>query len=211
MYAAKGRSHTGVDYRYYVCKNRFHDGKEGCDHPRIAATEIEPIIVDRVRQICHDEALRADVAARLDKGKTVLAEELGIERAKVQNRIDTLNREARTLLQVIKESGSKGSRTVTERLGELETEIDTLRQNAGRLDEQLRGLSESVGRVATAINLLDSFDDLWEALIPEERVDLLALLIDRIEVDEPAGKLELRLHDLAAPFPPLDDAAGAEA
>lgn len=65
--------------------------------------------------------------------------------------------------------------------------------------------------MATAIDLLDSFDDLWEALIPEERVDLLALLIDRIEVDEPAGKLELRLHDLAAPFPPLDEAAGAEA
>lgn len=65
--------------------------------------------------------------------------------------------------------------------------------------------------MATAIELLDFFDDLWEALIPEERVDLLALLIERIEVNQPAKKIKLRLHDLAAPFPPLDDAAGDEA
>ena len=68
---------------------------------------------------------------------------------------------------------------------------------------QLRGLSENAGRVATAIDLLDSFDDLWDALIPEERVDLLHLLIDHIDVDEPKGKLDLHLHDLAAPFPEI--------
>ena len=39
-------------------------------------------------------------------------------------------------------------------------------------------------------------------LAPEERVDLVRLLVERIDVDLDAGKLELHLHDLAAPFPP---------
>ena len=210
MYAVKARGRNGDDYRYYVCKGRHIKGKKSCDHPRVPATEIEPIVIDRVRQICRDETLRADVAARLDNGMTVLVEELGMKRAKVQHQIDTLNREARNLLDVITELGAKSSRTVKDRLVALENEMDTLRQEAGRLDDQLHVINGSVGRVATAIDLLDSFDDLWEALIPEERVDLLTLLIDRIDVDEPAGKLELHLHDLAGPFPPLDLAAGAE-
>ena len=205
MTTSSGRSRNGNDYRYYTCRKRIAKGKEACDHPRIAAAEIEPIILDRVRHICSDEALRKNITTRLDKGKTAIAEELGQQRGQIQTRIDTLNREARSLLDVIKKSGGKGSRTITNRLGELEVEMDSLRQEAGRIDDQLRGLSENAGRVATAIDLLDSFDDLWDALIPEERVDLLHLLIDHIDVDEPRGKLEIHFHDLAAPFPEIQE------
>jgi len=51
----------------------------------------------------------------------------------------------------------------------------------------------------------------------EERVDLVRLHVERVDVDLDAGKLELHLHDLAAPFPPLppppqeDDPDGDEA
>ena len=210
MTTSTGRSRNGNDYRYYVCRNRIAKGPKACDHPRVASAEVEPLILERVRDICADESLRDEISLRLDKGKSTMAEELGQQRVQVQTRIDTLNREARSLLNVIKKSGGKGSRTITERLGELESEMDKFRQEAGRLDDQIRGLTESVGRVATAIELLDSFDDLWDVLIPEERVELLRLLIDHIDVDEPAGKLDLHLHDLAAPFPPIQDAAGAQ-
>ena len=129
---------------------------------------------------------------------------LAAERAQVQARIDVLTREARDLLALFKHGeGGAGARVVSERLGELETEIDTLRTRTGELDDQIRGLSEAVGRVNTALDLLDSFDELWDALVPEERLELLRLLIDRIDIDEPAGKLQIAFHDLAAPFPAL--------
>lgn len=210
MLSTAGRGRSGKDYRYYICKTRYVQGKRACSHPRLAAAELEPVIIDRVRQLCKDEALREEVLTRLDKGKTLLAQEFGMKRSKVQSRLDALNQEARNLLELVKQTGTGGSRTVADRLSELEAEIDTERREAGRLDEQLRGLSESAGRVATAVGLLESFDELWEALSPEERVDLLSLLIEHIDADEPAGKLELRLHDLAAPFPAIEEAAGAE-
>jgi len=106
------------------------------------------------------------------------------------------------------------------RLGEVEAELDSLRGQANELDNR-RGLLNAVGRVSTAIALLESFDELWDALAPEKRVTLVRLLVERIDVDVDVdvGKLELHLHDLAASFPPApsppqgkaDEADGAEA
>ena len=210
MTTTSGRGRKGREYRYYICRTRQTKGPDpeqgGCDHPRIPAAELEPVVLDRVRQVCLDPELRKGIAARLDRGKIEVGQGLMAERKQVQLRIDTLTREARNLLDLFREGGgSAGTRVVTERLGELEAEIDTLRARTGELDDQIRGLTEAVGRVNTALELLDSFDELWEALVPEERLELLHLLIERIDIDEPAGKLQIAFHDLGAPFPAVED------
>jgi len=76
---------------------------------------------------------------------------------------------------------------------------------ANELDDPMRGLLEAVGRVSTEVGLLESFDELWDVLAPEERLDLVRLLVERIDADLDAGKLEPHLHDLAAP---LEQAGG---
>jgi len=91
------------------------------------------------------------------------------------------------------------------RLGEIEAELDKLRVEANELDDRMRGLLEAVGRVSTTVGLLECFDELWDVLAPEERLDLVRLRVERIDVDLDAGKLDLHLHDLAAPFPPVPD------
>ncbi|MBN2530487.1 MAG: hypothetical protein JXR76_29140 [Deltaproteobacteria bacterium] len=89
-------------------------------------------------------------------------------------------------------------------------ELDHQRQRHARVETELHGLTESIGRIATVVGLLDSFDELWTAMIPKERVDLLSLLIDQINVDEPAGKLELKMHDLTESFPTTEAQTGIE-
>ncbi|MBZ0253629.1 MAG: recombinase family protein, partial [Candidatus Methylomirabilis sp.] len=204
MTTSSARGRKGREYRYYLCRTRQVEGPDACDHPRIPSGEIEKVILDRVQDLCRNDSVRQGVTERLDQGKTEVGQGLAAERAQVQARIDVLNREARDLLALFKHGeGGAGARVVSERLGELETEIDTLRIRTGELDDQIRGLSEAVGRVNTALDLLDSFDELWDALVPEERLELLRLLIERIDIDEPAGKLLIAFHDLAAPFPAL--------
>jgi site-specific DNA recombinase len=201
-----GRNRTGAEYRYYVCRSRRINAADHQDHPRIPANEIEPVVIERVRQICADSKLREEIAIRLDQGKSVMAEALGEKRAQVQEKIDSLKRESRKLLQAIQNADGKGLSILNERLGELEIELDAERLRANEIDDQLRGLTETAGRVAMSIELLDSFDELWEALTAEERYDLINLLIARIDVDDVNGKLDLHLHDLAQPFPLLIDA-----
>jgi len=66
-------------------------------------------------------------------------------------------------------------------------------------------LSAAVGRVQSALDLLSNFSEVWEVLVPEERCDLVKLLIDRIDVDVPKGELKITLHDLADDLPEIPD------
>jgi hypothetical protein len=67
----------------------------------------------------------------------------------------------------------------------LELELDEQRRKAGEFGDRLRGLSAAVGRVQSALDLLSNFSEVWEVLVPEERCDLVKLLIERVDVNVP--------------------------
>ena len=186
--------------------NRHLNGVDACDHPRLSASEIEPAILAKVAEVCRDPRVRDEVVERLDEGRTGVAQRLAAERKVEQERIDALTREARDLLDLFKRGrDGTGAGIVSSRIGEIELELDAVRSRASELDDQMRGLTEAVSHVTTAIALLDGFDELWAALVPEERLEIMTLLIDRIDVDELAGQIQIAFHDLAAPFPQAGD------
>lgn len=214
--SGRGSNGSRKDHRYYACRNRQAHGVGKCAGVYVPAADIEPAVIGRVREICADPEVRTEVGRRLDAGKATIADDLTEKRAVLEERIEKLTAEGKALVASIKQMGGKGGTPLPARLGEIEAELDGLRAQANELDDRMRGLIEAVGRVSTAVGLLESFDELWAALAPEERVDLVRLLVARIDVDLDAGKLELHLHDLAAPFPPLpppegDDPDGDEA
>jgi hypothetical protein len=47
--------------------------------------------------------------------------------------------------------------------------------------------------------LLDAFDEVWEALVPEERREVLRALIARVGVDPESGTLRVTFHEPAPP------------
>jgi len=201
--SGRGSNGSRKDYRYYTCRSRQAHGPDKCKGVYVPAADVEPAVIGRVREICVDPEIRAEVGRRLDAGKTTIAEDLIRERAALELRTETLTAEGKALVASIKQMGGKGGTLLLTRLGEIEAGLDKLRTQANELDERMPGLIEAVGRVSTAVGLLESFDELWDVLAPEERLDLVRLLVERIDVDLDEGKLELHLHDLAAPFPPL--------
>ncbi|HBQ16930.1 MAG TPA: resolvase, partial [Myxococcales bacterium] len=42
-----GRGRNKEVYRYYVCSNRGRKGRDGCDHSRLGAEELEQLVVSR--------------------------------------------------------------------------------------------------------------------------------------------------------------------
>ncbi|MDY0059822.1 MAG: recombinase family protein [Myxococcota bacterium] len=201
MTTTSARGRHGVEYRYYVCKTQMFGGPKVCDHPRLSAAEIEPLVVQRIRTVCADPALRREITARLDDGKDTVGRQLAAQRAEIQRQMDVLNQDGRTLLDTVRAAGGRGSSIAATQLGEIELQLDRLRGQASQVDDQLRGLSTAVGRVSTALELLDSFEELWTHLVPEERLDVTRLLVRRIDVDEPAGIMKMTMHDLADPLP----------
>ncbi len=47
--------------------------------------------------------------------------------------------------------------------------------------------------------LLDAFDEVWEARVPEERREVLHALIARVGVDPESGTLRVTFHEPAPP------------
>jgi hypothetical protein len=77
---------------------------------------------------------------------------------------------------------------------EIEQEMDRVRLRLG--DSACKQ-----GRIVA--DLLETFDDIWGALMVDERRELLHLLIKRVTVDIDAGDLRVVFRDLTADF---DDA-----
>ncbi len=211
MTSATGRSRNGTVHRYYRCYGQMKGPATQCDHPRVPAGDIEPFIVDRIRELCAAPTVRGEVSKRLQWGKEQSGRAIVIEREVIQKKIDALSDEAQSLLTFVRESGGKAGSTVSDQLAKVELQLDDHRLKANALDDRLRGLSAAVGRVQSALDLLSNFSEVWEVLVPEERCDLVKLLIDRIDVDVPKGELKITLHDLADDLPELPDVFPARA
>ena len=92
-----------------------------------------------------------------------------------------------------------GGRLLAERLGELERETDRHRTGAADLERRLRACAALRTEGKQVAKLLDAFDEVWEALVPEERREMLRALIARVGVDPESGTPRVTFHEPAPP------------
>ncbi len=199
-----GRGRKGETYRYYVCSKRGRKGRGGCAHPRLAAEELEQLVVDRVKARCTDPLLREEIVARMETGRTEASAAIEKERAAVVAAEAGLHAEGRRLMEAIGKDGTGPTgKLLAERIGELEAQLDVLSTKRCTLDAQLRGLRAAVEQVRETVSIIEVFDTVWDEFEALERQDLVHLIVKRVTVNEPEGKLDLEFHDLASPFEPL--------
>ncbi len=196
---AKGRS--GEYYRYYICLTRRRYGVSRCSHPNIAATEIESVVVDRVKHLCADEGMRSRILGRMAEVEPAVAAAVQESRTTNEEQRAKLRAEAASLIKLIptEPDGFKG-RLFVERVAVIEAELDKLTMEANQLDKQLHALQESVAHVSRTVSILEVFDQAWETFSELERQDLVRLIVKDICVNEPAGRLDIQFHDLEAPI-----------
>ena len=198
-----GRGRNKEAYRYYVCSNRGRKGRDGCDHPRLGAEELEELVVSRVKARCTDPLLREEIVARMEVGRVEAMAAITSERARIVADEAKLHAEGRKLMDAIgSETGTQG-KLLAERIGEIEAQLDVLSTERCSLDAQLRGLQNATEQVRATVNILEVFDAVWDEFEAAEKQDLVHLVVKRVVVNEPEGKLDLEFHDLAAPFEPL--------
>ncbi|GAB5546897.1 MAG: recombinase family protein [Sandaracinaceae bacterium] len=198
-----GRGRNKEIYRYYVCSNRGRKGRYGCDHPRLGAEELEQLVVSRVKARCTDPLLREEIVARMEVGRVEAMAAITSERERIVADEAKLHAEGRHLMDAIgSETGTQG-KLLAERIGEIEAQLDVLSTQRCSLDAQLRGLQNATEQVRATVNILEVFDAVWGEFEAAEKQDLVHLVVKRVVVNEPEGKLDLEFHDLAAPFEPL--------
>ena len=198
-----GRGRNKEVYRYYICSNRGRKGRDGCTHPRLGAEELEQLVVSRVKARCTDPLLREEIVARMEVGRVEAMAAITSERERIVADEAELHAEGRKLMDAIgSDTGTEG-KLLAERIGEIEAQLDLLSTERCSLDAQLRGLQNATEQVRATVNILEVFDAVWDEFDAAEKQDLVHLVVKRVVVNEPEGKLDLEFHDLAAPFEPL--------
>ncbi len=77
--------------------------------------------------------------------------------------------------------------------------MDALRVQLAGAEDQLQSVRGARQRLDDIARILDGFRDVWQMLVPEERREVVQLLVDRVTVDHEARGLRIVLHDLDTP------------
>jgi site-specific DNA recombinase len=165
----------------------------------VAAEEIERAVVTQIKDITARDDLRERVVAHVASA-TARTAEIQEARERVEERLGALGTEARRLIDAFGEAPS-GGKLMAIRLGEIETEMDLLRREQADLDAQIAAGEAMRHQAERVTALLDSFEEVWDALVPAERRELLHLVVKEVVVDLQAGGLRIALHDLSDASP----------
>ena len=195
MSTSHAYNHNKQRYRYYRCRS----SQEGlrCPTGLLNANDVEAAVVVQVKALAQSGALRDRILATLAEGDEGEAE-LVATKNRLEERITELGVEAKRLLGAFS-SVDAGGRLLAERLGELERETDKHRAGVADLERRLRACAALRTEGEHVAKLLDTFDEVWEALVPEERREVLRALIARVGVDPESGTLRVTFHELTPP------------
>jgi DNA invertase Pin-like site-specific DNA recombinase len=188
---ARGRNETR--YRYYRCTS--HNEGKRCPTGLLPAAEIEAAVIDEVRKVALDGELKVRILEQLAR-KDGIEADLVSRKEHLEKHLSTLNVEGKRLLDALK-GADPGGKLVAGRLGELEEEMDSVRRQIDEVEGQLRALEYTRHDATWVTSVLEKFDEVWEALLPAERRDLLHLFVRRISVD--GGACEIAFHDHGVP------------
>jgi DNA invertase Pin-like site-specific DNA recombinase len=183
-------------YRYYRCITRDKEGRHACRTRPLPADAIESFVVERIREATADGTLATDVAGKLRARAEKLKADLLTERTKLPTQIAALAAETRKLVDSIANVNPTAQRLIEQRI---ECVTEQLGLHEARLAEVERAMAsayETELEIGWIADTLARFDAAWDALNDENRSRLVRCLVERVEVDEPSGRVTAALVDL---------------
>jgi site-specific DNA recombinase len=178
-------------YRYYVCTAAQKRGWHTCPSKSIPAGEIEQFVVQQIRGIGHDPALRdATFAAACAQGHARV-EELASERHALERCVVRCNAEIRTLVTAGANNGSTPDIT---RLADLQERIRLAEQRSSEINAEIGTLDGERVSQAEVESALAVFDPLWESLTSREQARIVQLLVQQVDYDGAEGQVSITFH-----------------
>ena len=186
MEGRSGTGRLGKVYFYYVCR-----GKD-CGLLVIAG-EIEDAVIEHIGQLAGEGELLSNVVGetnrRLQRQLTGLAKQ---QRA-LQRQLDEVKRGASGLLDSWQSlEASQGREFVTERLGELAQRRQDLERGLRQVEAQQAASRQQVVSIEQVRSALVSIHDVYAALQPYERRELVQLVVHRVELGDRQMVLEIQ-------------------
>jgi len=179
-------------YRYYTCTKAIKSGRKACGSGSLPASEIERVVVEQIRGIAADPALRAEVLAQAQKQFDTDLAAFTAEQRGLEQELGWHHADIRKLCGNGPATASAAARLaeLNERVGKAEGRLTELRQ---QIEDHERNRIDS-GEIETAFA---DFENVWNALSPREQGQALALLVARVEFDASDSTVAVSFHPTA--------------
>jgi site-specific DNA recombinase len=175
-------------YAYYVCRRVREEGASACPGSRVAADVVEAQVVDRIRAVAKDKLLVEATYRATLRELEARRSEVEAEIARLEGEKTRLEGERRNVLDAIA-SGGGGRDALVAKLGEIDVKIVETEGKVAAAKDELRRLEDAVVEQEDVKAILDGFDELWDALWPEERRRVVGLLVSEAGYDPGTGNV----------------------
>lgn len=174
-------------YRYYTCLNAIKKGRRKCPVGSLPAAEMDQAVVDEIRCIGKDPAVVAETLAQAQLQVKEGTKRLTSERASLQQTLGRLHIEMRRL-------ATANDAEATTRIAEINGRVADAERRLAEVERQIaESEADRVTEADVAVALGD-FDNVWKALRPREQVQLVNLLVSRVEFDAADSTMEVSFH-----------------
>ena len=201
----------GHRYFYYRCNVNNDRSKKQCRIGSVHAGKLEKLVIDELKFLAEDPRIIAGVVENATKEQREMTKELAAKKKVLSDRLTKIDKKARNLLEVLGDSGNKNKSA-----GYFMKELDELDLQAGQLRNEIEGIEFEANnlenKILSADLIRDSFKvfkEVYDHLTPDEKYDLLHLLVKKVVYyEEPGvdkdgkrtGKIKMDLWEL----PPID-------
>lgn len=170
-----------------------------CPARQLPAQAIEEYVVERLREAAVTTSLADAVTASVKARVEARRKGLLIERRDLPAKVAKLTGDGRHLADTLRDVSAPGKKFVEDRFAKIGEDLGHLEAHLADVECELASIDNvEAGWVARC---LADFNTCWDVLTPENRGRLIRALVHRIEVDEPAKRVEMHVASLAAEVP----------
>jgi site-specific DNA recombinase len=191
----------GLTHRYYRCVTRDKRGKQACPSAPLPAGSIETYVVDRLREAVARGNLAGDVTAAVQARIVESRRNLATERKELSARIAALSAELQRDTESLANLTGPARRPIEARMQDAGGQLGHCEARLAVVERELAHLEDIEIEGAWVAETLTDFHRVWDLLTPENRARLLRLVVQRVEVDEPANEVRVFLVDLGSAVP----------
>jgi site-specific DNA recombinase len=184
----------GKVYRYYLCLHASKNGHATCAVRSLPGGEIERTVIDQLRAVLRAPEFLAQTyrEARVQVGERLT--ELGETTAAAEATLRSLREEvAQAAL-----GGNGRAEPVSERLADLQTQIQTQEQALSEAGEEMQRLRQDSFSERDVVDALGALDPIWEHLFPDEQARIVQLLVKQVDVYPDRAEVRIRAEGLTS-------------
>jgi site-specific DNA recombinase len=179
-------------YRYYLCGHAAKNGRDSCPVKTIPVGNVEQAALEQVRGVLRSPEVRGEALRIIQAREAEMLEQLNTEKAGLEGDVATLKASESRMVQG--SLGQGGSSFVNEELVRMEAQVAQATERISTIAAELEQLAERPTTQDLLTAELETFDRIWDELIPAEKERLVHLIVERVTVYEDGLDIVLRAN-----------------